>query len=124
MRISKRSYAWSGRPRRLAGAVVAFVSIAAMMATTAPSANGSPPSVTLAAAGTPAKAAPAAGLYRMDPELGVQWHGMWAYYTDQQRETVLGQLVQSNLHLVRMDVSWAMLQPSNRQTYDPWGVAF
>jgi hypothetical protein len=80
--------------------------------------------VSLAAAGTPAKAAPAAAAYRMDPELGVQWHGMWAYYTDEQRETVLGQLVQSNLHLVRMDVSWAMLQPTNGQTYDPWGVAF
>jgi polysaccharide biosynthesis protein PslG len=65
-----------------------------------------------------------AAAYRLDPELGVQWHGMWAYYTDQQRETVLGQLVQSNVHLVRMDVSWAMLQPTNGTTYDPWGVGF
>ncbi len=62
--------------------------------------------------------------YRLDPELGVQWHGMWAYYTDEQREAVLGQLSASNIHLVQMDVSWVMLQPNNGTTYDPWGVAF
>jgi hypothetical protein len=71
-----------------------------------------------------ADAATVAAIYRLDPELAVQWHGMWAYYTDEQREIVLGQLQQANVHALRMDVSWAMLQPTNATTYDPWGVSF
>ena len=76
------------------------------------------------APGSLAHAAPAAAGYRLDPEVAVQWHGMWAFYTDEQRETVLGQLRQSNIHGLRMDVSWAMLQPTSGTAFDPWGVGF
>jgi hypothetical protein len=62
--------------------------------------------------------------YRRDPEIGVQWHGLWAAYTDEQRIAMLRQLQMANIRIVRLDVSWAMLQPTNASSYDPWGVAF
>lgn len=96
---------------RLYAATAVLAAVGILAATTPPQ---TAPSV--------ADAAPVA--YRFDPELGVQFHGMWAYYTDDQRNYVLGQLAQANIHAVRMDVSWAMLQPSNGNSYDPWGVAF
>lgn len=95
-----------------------FASLAAMvglLATTAPIANHPY---------TLERSAPAAAAYRLDPELAVQWHGMWAFYTDEQRERVLSLLQEANIHALRMDVSWAMLQPTNGTTYDPWGVSF
>lgn len=62
--------------------------------------------------------------YRLDPEMAVQWHGMWAAYSDEQREATLTQLQQANIRAVRLDVSWAMLQPTNAVSFDPWGVGF
>ena len=59
-----------------------------------------------------------------DPEMAVQFHGMWAAYTDDQRMATLNQLQAANIRSVRLDVSWAMLQPTNATSYDPWGVAF
>jgi len=70
------------------------------------------------------RSAATAPTYRLDPEILVQWHGMWSYYTDEQREQVLTTLQQANIHLLRMDVAWPMLQPVNGSTYDAWGVSF
>ena len=61
---------------------------------------------------------------RQDPEMAVQFHGMWTAYTDDQRMAILNQLQAANIRSVRLDVSWAMLQPSNATSYDAWGVAF
>jgi len=62
--------------------------------------------------------------YRQDPEFGSQFHGMWTSYTDQEREEVLDRLQEANIRTVRLDVSWAMLQPKDANSYDPWGVDF
>jgi hypothetical protein len=56
--------------------------------------------------------------------VGVQFHGMWADYTDHTRAIVLDKLRAAGVTTVRMDVSWAMLQPLNGSSYDPWGVGF
>lgn len=69
----------------------------------------------------PARAVPT---QRMAPDLGVQFHAMWSNYTDEQREIVLSRFAAANIHAVRIDVSWAMLQPESPTRYDPWGVAF
>ena len=61
---------------------------------------------------------------RQDPEMAVQFHGMWTAYTDDQRMAILNQLQAANIRSVRLDVSWAMLQPTNATSYDAWGVAF
>lgn len=58
------------------------------------------------------------------PGLGVQFHGMWSAYTDSERASVLDIIAAAGIRTVRLDVSWAMLQPSGRQRFDPWGVAF
>lgn len=62
--------------------------------------------------------------FRTDPEMGVCFHGMWNAYTDEQRLALLTQMSAANIHLVRMDVSWAMLQPTDAASFDPWGVGF
>lgn len=62
--------------------------------------------------------------FRQDPEMGVQWHGMWTAYTDADRLTMLKQLQDANIRTVRLDVSWAMLQPTSAVAYDTWGVGF
>ncbi len=59
-----------------------------------------------------------------DPEIAVQFHGMWTAYTDDQRMAILAQLQAANIKAVRLDVSWAMLQPTSATAYDAWGVAF
>ena len=58
------------------------------------------------------------------PTVGAQFHGMWSSYTDHQRIEVLDTLRDAGIRTVRLDVSWAMLQPSDAMTYDPWGVGF
>ena len=55
---------------------------------------------------------------------GVQFHGMWSSYTDEQRIAVLDLLRAAGIRTVRLDVSWAMLQPTGPTAYDPWGVGF
>ena len=57
------------------------------------------------------------------PEFGTQFHGMWASYTDSQRAMVLDTLKANGVTTVRLDVSWAMLQP-NGPTFDTWGTSF
>lgn len=56
--------------------------------------------------------------------VGVQFHGMWQMYTDAQRIQVLDKLKAAGVKSVRLDVSWAMLQPTNATSYDAWGVSF
>lgn len=59
------------------------------------------------------------------PAFGVQFHGMWSSYTDQQRAQFLDQTKAAGATWVRIDVSWAMLQPTSRNSYDlNWGVPF
>jgi hypothetical protein len=83
--------------------------------------------VTLAvtAALTATTAAPAAAATgSLDPLVGVQFHGMWSDYTDAQRASVLDQLAAAHVGWVRLDVSWAMLQPDGPDAYSTWGVGF
>jgi hypothetical protein len=49
------------------------------------------------------------------------FHGLWKSYTDSQRARILDQMRSAGVRSVRIDLSWAMLQPRGR-TYDPWGV--
>jgi hypothetical protein len=57
------------------------------------------------------------------PDFGVQFHGMWGSYTDTERAAVLDTLKKNGTTTVRLDVSWAMLQPSG-PTFDTWGTNF
>jgi len=49
---------------------------------------------------------------------------MWSDYTDAQRAQVLDQLAAAGARRVRIDLSWAMLQPTGGNAFDPWGVTF
>ncbi len=61
----------------------------------------------------------------MYPDIGVNFHGMWSTYTDSQRDNVLAQYAAAGMTTVRLDVSWAMIQPTNGTSYDMvWGVPF
>lgn len=57
------------------------------------------------------------------PEFGTQFHGMWGSYTDAQRAMVLDTLKANGVTTVRLDVSWAMLNPTST-TWDTWGTNF
>lgn len=56
--------------------------------------------------------------------VGVQFHGMWQFYTDDARKSVLDKLKAAGVRSVRLDISWAMLQPTNGTSYEPGGVQF
>jgi polysaccharide biosynthesis protein PslG len=56
--------------------------------------------------------------------VGSQFHGMWQFYTDAARASILDKLRAAGARSVRLDISWAMLQPTGRDTYEPGGVAF
>jgi hypothetical protein len=58
------------------------------------------------------------------PDIGAQFHAMWSSYTDAQRDDVLTKMQAAGMRTVRIDVSWAMLQPTNATTYDSWGTSF
>jgi hypothetical protein len=58
------------------------------------------------------------------PDIGVQFHGLWTDYSDAQRNDILEALHDAGITTVRLDVSWAMFQPVNGTSYDPWGTAF
>jgi hypothetical protein len=68
--------------------------------------------------------APAAGSTVSGVPVNANFHGMWSTYTDAQRAAVLDSLRWAGSTSVRIDVSWGMLQPTSRTSYDPWGVAF
>lgn len=56
-------------------------------------------------------------------DFGVQFHGTWSDYTAQERSEVLDTLSANGADTVRIDVSWAMLQPHGPGPFDPWGAA-
>lgn len=99
------------RGTSLAGLLVAVLVVVAMsLSTVAPASR-------LATAGATVPQRPF-------PAFGAQFHGMWSDYTDSQRAAVLNRLKASGASWVRLDVSWAMLQPDSRAAFSPWGVAF
>ncbi len=65
-----------------------------------------------------------ANINPVKPDVGVQFHAMWSSYTDAQRVDVLTKMQNAGMTTVRIDVSWAMLQPSSGTSYDNWGVSF
>ena len=75
--------------------------------------------------GTASAASSATAAEPAPPAFGVQFHGMWSSYDDTKRALFLDQLKASGATWVRLDVSWAMLQPTGRDSYDlNWGVPF
>jgi hypothetical protein len=57
--------------------------------------------------------------------VGTQFHGVWTSYDDTERAAVLDNLKRMGAKWVRIDLSWAMLQPKNGSSYDmAWGVPF
>lgn len=90
--------------------LLAVLGALAVLATAAPGGLAQPAPASAAAAG---------------PEFGVQFHGLWSSYTDADRTKFLDMLAASGATEVRIDVSWAMLQPVGRDSYDlRWGVPF
>jgi hypothetical protein len=73
---------------------------------------------------TPTAPAPVVVTSGTGVPVGANFHGMWSSYTDAQRITMLDGLKASGADSVRLDVSWAMLQPTGPTTYDAWGTAF
>ena len=59
------------------------------------------------------------------PAFGVQFHGMWSKYSAAQRTDVLTKLKAAGTQWIRLDLGWAMLQPSGAGSFDMgWGVPF
>jgi aryl-phospho-beta-D-glucosidase BglC (GH1 family) len=57
------------------------------------------------------------------PIIGAQYHGVWADHTDAVRARIFDELAATGVNTVRLDISWAMLQPSGPGSYDmSWGV--
>ena len=56
------------------------------------------------------------------PMFGVQFHGTWAGYTDAAKRHVLHNLALAGVETVRIDVSWAMLEPDGPGQMSQWGV--
>jgi polysaccharide biosynthesis protein PslG len=69
--------------------------------------------------------AEAASDYPSGPAFGVQFHGMWSKYSAAQRTDVLTKLKAAGTQWIRLDLGWAMLQPSGAGSFDMgWGVPF
>ena len=67
----------------------------------------------------------AAAEYSSNPAFGVQFHGMWSSYSDTQRDLILSELHSAGVQWLRLDLGWAMLQPTGPDSYDMgWGVPF
>lgn len=88
---------------------------AAVVALLGASLTATPAASAVAATTAPAK------LTRPGPSFGAMFHGVWNSYTPAKREQVLSTLAANGVKSVRIDISWAMLQP-NRGKLDPWGV--
>lgn len=78
----------------------------------------------LAAGAVVATGAPASAETSSGPAVGVQVHAMWSDYTDAQRVEVFDKLAAAGATWVRIDVGWRSLQPTSRDSYDPWAVGF
>ena len=88
----------------------------------APAAQTSVPAALAASSSVPAVAVRQRTAPKRRTQLGIQFHGVWSHYDHNRRAQVLDQLVRSRAKWVRIDVSWAMIQP-NRGSYDlRWGV--
>ncbi len=74
----------------------------------APAANA--PVEPLAARGDAPDAGP-----KMD--IGVQFHGVWSDYSDHDRAAILDQLVEMGATWVRVDISWAGLEPDGPKSF-------
>ncbi|WP_165865572.1 cellulase family glycosylhydrolase [Vallicoccus soli] len=59
------------------------------------------------------------------PVVGAQFHGLWDEWGPGERALVLDRLAARGVRHLRIDVSWAMIQPAGRDRYDmAWGVPF
>ena len=52
------------------------------------------------------------------PLVGVNYHGLWWDMTPSRRAAVLDKLAATGAGWVRLDVSWAMLQPQGPDRFD------
>lgn len=66
------------------------------------------------AAGEPVFARPA----RTPPIVGVNYHGIWPGVTEADRTLMLDDFAGAGIQWVRLDISWAMLQPKGPDSYD------
>ena len=67
-------------------------------------------------------AAHAAAAPTSKPYFGVQFHATWDDYTDAQRIEVLDKLQAAGVHWVRVDMGWASLQESSKDSYTQYHV--
>jgi hypothetical protein len=98
-------------------AVTLGVAVPILLAAGATTANAQP----LWPSPTPTPTAPAAPT---GVPLGANFHGLWSTYSDAQRILILDGLKSAGVDSVRLDVAWAMLQPTGPGSYDAWGTAF
>ena len=54
------------------------------------------------------------------PAFGVQFHGTWGDYTDEQRAQVLDELKAAGVRWVRIDLGWNTFQEQGPGTYASW----
>jgi hypothetical protein len=54
------------------------------------------------------------------PAFGVQFHGTWGDYTDEQRAQVLDELKAAGVRWVRIDLGWRTFQEKGPGTYASW----
>lgn len=71
-----------------------------------------------------AAAAPKQSAGSSSVAFGVQYHGMWSSYSDAQRTEMLQKLQAAGVQWVRLDLGWAMLQPTAGHYDMTWGVPF
>ncbi|MFM2438202.1 MAG: Beta-xylosidase [Actinomycetota bacterium] len=57
------------------------------------------------------------------PMFGIHFHGTWSGYTDEAKDHVLTRVKSAGVSTVRIDVSWAMLEPTGPGVLSDWGVA-
>ncbi|QWC85311.1 cellulase family glycosylhydrolase [Nocardioidaceae bacterium] len=93
-------------------------------ATVAPAATPATPATPAATTQVATTALPAVAARRgpRPVRLGVQFHGLWSHQTPLTRGRTLDMIKESGARWVRLDVSWAMIQP-REGSYDlVWGV--
>ena len=116
-RVSPLSVCRRGSRRAIGGVVAAVTGLAVLLGAGA-LASASP--ARPVAARTPHVSLADLGAIRA---VQAQFHGLWSIYSDAERATVLNKLRNSGVTTIRMDLSWVMLQPHGRGSFDSWGVA-
>lgn len=105
------------RAAQLAGAVLcAALSAVAVTLPAAVDLGGEPGATAVTAA--PVRA----GTSARPPELGVQFHGLWTGVTARERRVTLDRIAGAGADWVRLDISWAMVEPQRGQKDHQWGV--